>query len=304
MLPTYYGVTTCVRPIEEKEQSKVKKIFEKIFHGKTNFYVKSDHSGDLEIPLSRRFTHSHSREEVVKFNGGHRRSCLGFFSTANRVCRLKIGNSEQEISLPHDCAIDEVLLKAFGGGHSSWQSIHDAFPAKFRIVGDTAWFRPGAHVEAGKCIVNFDRICGDVLFVNKLSYHFRRPKIGEAVVFRTEKIENLPGDPNYFIKRLVGQGGDTIQLVDGILHRNGSHISGSKIFAYENSKTNGYESYTSVGTLANQHPVRVNFGEYFVLGDNSKDSGDSRFWGFVPENEVIGSPLFVFYPLHRARFCK
>ncbi|MDR3273794.1 MAG: signal peptidase I [Puniceicoccales bacterium] len=304
MFPTYYGVTSYVHSTECKESSPIKKFFNRIFCGTTNFCIKSDYSGSLEIPLFRQRSHLWSHNGIVKFEYGPGRICFGLIPATNRVYRLKIGNKDQEIRVPEDFSMDEILLEKFGDGHESWQKIYDTYPEKFKIAGDTIWFRTGGRVESGQTLINFDRICGDVLFVNKLAYHFRKPKIGEAIVFRTEKIENLFGEPRYFIKRLVGQDGDSIQLVANTLYRNGVEIQGSEIFQRENAGTNGYYGYTDLGSLSKQNVVEVNRGEYFVLGDNSRDSGDSRFWGFVPEKEVSGKPLFVFYPFNRVRFCK
>jgi signal peptidase I len=304
MLPTYYGVTSHVHSIDEENPSCSKKFFNKIFNGTTNFHIKADYSGSLEIPIFKGHSRLWARDGVVKFERKNRRSCLGLISTTERVYKVKIGNKYQEIRVPDDLSLDDVCLEQFGNGQKNWQKFYTTSPEKFKVAGDTIWFRPGIRLEEGQTIVNFDRICGDVLFVNKLAYHFRKPKIGEAVVFRTEKIKNLPGDPRYFIKRLVGRSGDLIKVVSGVLYRNGSKIRGSEIFEYESSKTNGYRGYTDVGSLSKQNVVKVKEGEYFVLGDNSRNSGDSRFWGTVPEKEVGGKPLFVLYPFNRARSCK
>jgi signal peptidase I len=304
MLPTYYGVTNYVHSEGDDEPSAAKKFFSKIFCGTANFYIRSNHSGNLEIPLFRGGKCVGSCDGIVKFNRKSGRTCLGLISTIYRTYELKIGNKYQEIRVPDDCPLDEVFLEKFGGGCKSWQKVYDTSPSKFRIADDAIWFCPGIRVEAGQQIVNFDQNSGDVLFVNKIAYHFRKPKIGDAIVFRTEKIKNLPGEPRYFIKRLVGQAGDSITLMGNELRRNGENIHGSEIFEYEHDMSNGYRGYTAVGLLSNQATVKVGRGEYFVLGDNSENSGDSRFWGFVPEREVAGKPLFVFYPFNRARSCK
>ncbi|MDR1256107.1 MAG: signal peptidase I [Puniceicoccales bacterium] len=304
MLPTYYGVTSCIYSSAHKKPSAAKKFFSKIFCGRTNIFTVAEHSGILEIPLFRRQPHFNSGGGMVKFNLESKRTCFGLLSTTKRAYELKIGHKYQKIFLPSGYSLDKVLLKNFGNGHKSWQALHDALPERFRGSGDTLWYCPDMRIQAGQPLLNFDHICGDVLFVNKMAYHFRRPKIGEAIVFRTEKIKNLAGEPRYFIKRLVGRGGDSIQLVDNILHRNGSEIQGSEIFEHENCMANGYRGYKGAGLLANQNIVEVERGEYFVLGDNSRNSGDSRFWGFVPEKEVAGKPLFVFFPFNRTRFCK
>jgi hypothetical protein len=59
--------------------------------------------------------------------------------------------------------------------------------------------------------------------------------------------------------------------------------------------------YTDRGHLATRVPVNVNAGTYFVLGDNSANSSDSREWGLVPRARLVGAPVMIFWPLHRLR---
>ena len=303
MYPTYHGVvtTTCVR---SETPTFREKMFNKIFNGTSSFDIFSEHTGNLEIPLFANSSSNYDVTGIVKFELAKVDKFFGLIPMSERVYSINIGNKRQEIHMPYDYPIDSALLQRFGHGAKTWQELYDKHPEKFRVTPDVIFYRPGNFVKTGENLVSFDITCGDMLFVNKLSFHFRRPKIGEAIVFRTEKIKNIPGKPHYFIKRLVGQPGDEIQLKNETLMRNRQTISGSEIFIKEHAKVGGYPGYRAAGSLKNDNTVNVPKNAYFVLGDNSPDSGDSRFWGFVPEKEVSGKPLFIFYPINRAGFCR
>ncbi|MFH0785765.1 MAG: signal peptidase I [Pseudomonadota bacterium] len=139
-------------------------------------------------------------------------------------------------------------------------------------------------------------VIGDCLFVNKFIYgikvpftnvrlpHLREPKRGDVVVFRFP----LDGTKD-FIKRLVGVPGDTIEIRDKMVYVNG--------ILYQNP----HELHKDARTLPRELTVRDNFGpiqvpaaSYFVMGDNRDNSFDSRFWGFVPDENMIG-PAFIKY---------
>ena len=130
---------------------------------------------------------------------------------------------------------------------------------------------------------------GDRILVNKLLYRFREPHRGEIIVFR------YPEDPKRpFIKRLAAVGGDTVEISKGHVLINGQPLDGTGIFStnfYYNQGAYGQEGQT----------VRVPEGSYFVLGDNSASSHDSRFWGFVPRQLLIGRAMCIFWPVTRWR---
>ncbi len=303
MYPTYSGVTTKLQQHNHVDQSYIKKLYKKIFHGTTSFSIQSNYSGNLEIPL---FVSppQQTATGLIKFDLQRTRKIFGLFPITERIYKIQIGNKVQEITMPLSYSIDSAFLQKFGKGAASWQELYNTHPENFRLNKNTLLYKPGYSVKCGESLIDFDIISGDVLFVDKFSYHFRAPKIGEAVVFRTEKIKNIPGEPYYFIKRLIGKQHDSIQLRNGILYRNTHLITGSDIFYYENNKMNNYPGYSEAGYLNHESTVYVPKDSYFVLGDNSPDSGDSRFWGFVPKKEIIGRPLLIFYPSNRAGLCR
>ena len=99
-------------------------------------------------------------------------------------------------------------------------------------------------------------------------FAFKPPRHGEVVVF------HFPGDPTRdFVKRVVGAPGDTVEIRRGDVYRNGQHIQEPFV---TNPSTRSYD------------PVFVDKGHYYVLGDNRRSSNDSRDWGLVPEDNLIG----------------
>jgi len=138
---------------------------------------------------------------------------------------------------------------------------------------------------------------GDKLFVNKYIYRFREPHRGDIVVFR------YPGDPNDpretkqdrkkdFIKRLVAVGGETVEIREGKIIVDGKPLTDPERF--------GKFFYYNQGPYGGAFErVKVPTDSYYVLGDNSASSKDSRFWGFVPKKNLIGKAIFRWWPLRR-----
>ena len=154
---------------------------------------------------------------------------------------------------------------------------------------------------------------GDHLFVNRFSYHFSDPKRGDIVVFTTENLkEDASGSPLskvgfYYVKRLIGMPGDTLKIIKNKIYvktKNSTKfvpITTFNITAINRiySDKGGYQGHFAVGRLATGREVKVPKNSYFMLGDNSSFSADSRYWGFVPRRNIVGKALFVFWPFSR-----
>ena len=121
----------------------------------------------------------------------------------------------------------------------------------------------------------------DYLIIDELSYHFREPRRGEVVVFKYPKDES-----KFFIKRIVGLPGETLEIENGQVYTtNDSEIRTLIAEDYASKDSSGYLRTT----LANN--------EYFVMGDNRGASSDSRSWGPVTEDLIIGRPYLRLLPL-------
>ncbi|MBF0486335.1 MAG: signal peptidase I [Candidatus Omnitrophica bacterium] len=144
---------------------------------------------------------------------------------------------------------------------------------------------------------------GDRLFVNKLDYGpmipftkyrikgFGKPERGDVVVFKYPVTKDKD-----FIKRLIAFGGETVEIKDGKVLINGEVIDKGSMGAIY------YYNAGDFGTR--EKPIMVPQGHYFVMGDNSGSSHDSRYWGFVPEDYLIGKAEVIFWPLNRIRWIK
>ena len=123
---------------------------------------------------------------------------------------------------------------------------------------------------------------GDNLIVDKLSYRFREPKRFDIVVFPYKYEENT-----YYIKRIIGLPGDTVQVIDGYTYINGEQLT---------SDTYGAEVMAEAGTAS--EPITLGEDEYFVLGDNRNHSLDSRdpSVGILKREDLIGRAWVRIYP--------
>ena len=113
---------------------------------------------------------------------------------------------------------------------------------------------------------------------------------------RSFKIYTFIPEEKYYIKRLVGLSGDTLEVKEPVLYRNGEPISGSLAFDKNFHKDGEYTGYTASGSLAPGLKEYIPENYYLAMGDNSKGSYDSRFWGGVPEKAVLGKAVFIIYP--------
>ena len=94
----------------------------------------------------------------------------------------------------------------------------------------------------------------------------------------------------------MGISGDVLEVKEPTLYRNGEPIQGSPIFDLNTNKVGLYPGYAAIRALSPGRQDKVTEGYFYALGDNSPHSGDSRYWGLVPEKEVIGRAFFIFYP--------
>jgi signal peptidase I len=133
---------------------------------------------------------------------------------------------------------------------------------------------------------------GDDILVEGFTYLFGKPHRGDIVVFRTAGIESLPQD-QFYVKRIAGEPGDHVRISEGKLFINEKPVSLSNAFGeIVYGLPSGYEKSAKTD-------LTVPNDSYFVLGDNSTNSLDSRFWGSVPRANIIGRVAYCYFPPQR-----
>ncbi|MEJ6581002.1 MAG: signal peptidase I [Akkermansiaceae bacterium] len=183
--------------------------------------------------------------------------------------------------------------------------------------------RSGVHFKKGDPIFQGYLTSGDLVLVDKVSYHFRNPKRGESFVFDTRGINT--GGPGkeamtsqqggtHYIKRLVGVPGDIMQVKAPDLWINGEPAKEETIRRVadreKDAKGDLYPGYTNPPgrgfptkfsdpehseTLMDPEG-KTNYREYFAMGDNSPNSLDSRFWGTVKQHNLVGPAFIALWP--------
>jgi signal peptidase I len=335
MWPTYYGMTSEVFPAG-KEPGMLGKVARLLTLGATNYSVTAPADGEVLIPvfsdLRPAFTEKAGRSLLI-FPASMREYT---FSVGGEMVRLTVP-AEWAQSGSFDEVVHEAFFKDRPGtvyaairdaaakaeasrGQSLEQSTVVVHQGDRSGEARVYWVPVGRKVTRGDKLLSFDILTGDLLFVDRFSYNFFPPKVGSGFVFKTVNIHSpemadYSGNQidQYYIKRLVGGPGDKLEVrrpaplasddspplkgKDGQLFRNGRPIDGAAAFGRNSRKDGLYPGYTADGSLAFGQVVSVPNNSYFAMGDNSPRSKDSRYWGFVPDKDVVGRPLFIYYPL-------
>ncbi len=188
-------------------------------------------------------------------------------------------------------------------------------PGDVEKITDYAGLSNQKFYAANTTLADGDLVIGDHLFVERFSLYWREPQRGDVMVFTTDGLTGMNGQPlaesggAYYIKRLVALPGDTIKLENNQLYvrpkgkdafvpvqqldpRFEKVYSGKGGYQGHNSDMNGMIVYgKNEYTIPDRH--------YFMLGDNSAFSGDSRFFGPVPRKNLVGRAFVCFWPLSR-----
>ena len=206
-------------------------------------------------------------------------------------------------------------------------------------VGDrpyTLWFPPddwektaadrvGEMIRTGDDIVKMKVTSGDHLFVDRITYNFRRPHRGEIIVFYSNHLPDLIQETHY-IKRLIAFGGEHVRIGDDRhVYINGEKLDASSprfenIYSFdpdEPPETDRYSGHVN-GSVGKQHTYDrgtrmwrdmaprfpddnteyvVHPRHYLAFGDNTMNSHDGRAWGDFPEELLVGKANFVFWPV-------
>jgi len=139
-------------------------------------------------------------------------------------------------------------------------------------------------------------LIGDHLLVNKFVYGihagwlskllpYQELKRGDVIVFKYPK-----GPETAYVKRLIGLPGEKVEMVGRTVYINGKPLQ-------EN-----YTQYIDPGSVYERYgPYQVPEGQYFAMGDNRDNSQDSRFWGFVPRDHILGKALVIYWSFETPR---
>ncbi len=164
-------------------------------------------------------------------------------------------------------------------------------------------------------------LIGDHIIVDKLAYApagavskyflpYEEPKHGDIIAFR------FPADiSQMFVKRVIGVPGDRLKLIDGVVYRNGVALKESYVIHKSSYPDTYRDNFPNVSSSLNlyansrqefllrevlqRHVVNgeviVPPGRYFAMGDNRDNSLDSRYWGFVPRENIVGKPILIYW---------
>lgn len=166
-------------------------------------------------------------------------------------------------------------------------------------------------------------LTGDYLLVDKFHFGtddlvgkvlpYRKVKRGDIIVF------HYPIDPRlHFVKRVIGVPGDHLRLINRQVYVNGSSVAEPYVH-YFRPHDNGPEAmfrddfprvdlpvsgligswWQEMRKLVQDNQLIVPEGSYFVMGDNRDDSSDSRYWGFVPQENIVGRPLVIYWSMRK-----
>ncbi|CAI8279073.1 MAG: Signal peptidase I T [Opitutia bacterium UBA7350] len=288
MYPTYSGMKEKVYA-EDDVPNTAEKVIHFITNGARHKNLVAKHSGELSFIKARTEAGDWTPlYEVVKG-----RKWFGLFPAQFKAYTFYVGETPHVLKVPAEFQMSTVLNGFMAG--------EDVRFVKSMTYGRQRW-TTGREIKAGESIIAFDIQLGDALFVDRLSYHFRKPKVGDPFVFKTEKILEAVGratgdyTPKYYIKRLAGEEGETLEIKQHALLVDGQAREAVAAFERNAAQDGEYVGYQNEGLLSVGATMKVPEDRYVALGDNSANSADSRYWGFVPQESVVGRAFFIYYP--------
>lgn len=306
MWPSYNGMTPEVFASKDKEPNAAGRVLRLVAMGARPVTVDAPADGEVLVPVA-----GGGGRAVIPYREVKGRNWF-VFPARKKEYTLYVNERPVSVTVPIDFDFEWVVRNAFlrtpsernPGGVDLASHINASRESLVRGPDGLTLMRTGKKVRAGERVLSFDILTGDQLFVDRVSYHFVRPEVGDGFVFRTDNIESdymrdrTTGRQleQYYIKRLVGTPGDVLEIREPVLYRNGAPITGSTAFGRNATREGNYPGYQAAGLLATGQTFPVPSDSYVAMGDNSPNSQDSRYWGTVPAGDVVGRPLFIYYP--------
>ena len=166
--------------------------------------------------------------------------------------------------------------------------------------------KSGDEVVTGQIIARGVTINGDHLFVNRVKWNFMKPSRGEVMVFRTDGIA-IPRltERTHYIKRMCGLPGDTLTIRAPELIVNGQAVQQPRSIRQIEDRAPGYFGYClgegpdALFINSVRDTIHLGIGQYLALGDNTQNSLDGRYWGPVPEDNLVGPAMIVYWPFSK-----
>ena len=232
------------------------------------------------------------------------------------------GRRQEPAASTNSGTAGDASPRAAGRG-AVWENVKSVGGAIFIFLFVRLFIVEAFRIPSGSMVPTL--LVGDWLFVNKLVYGphipfvaahlpgYAEPKRGEVVVFVSPtQYDNGEDSTPTLVKRLWGLPGDTVYMRNGILHINGTPYPQAPEFAvneaspdFADSSFTWQRKFAVAGsrfgpspaqpTHDNWGPMLVPQRHFFMMGDNRYHSKDSRYWGFVPRDNLRGRPLFVYY---------
>ena len=302
MYPALNGITGGAL-VKKEWPSFPTRMAQQATHGRNYFSLNS--KNDSRIVKIEDGTYMHFFPRVtVTFSSGQRESFSGSATSLEQAGLTQFYDELIENQDPASWA----RLK-----HLSIDDRADAYFRGSRIFGPAIFKK--YNIAAGTKVLSGYTESGDLILVDKVSYHFRSPKQDEVFVFDTRGIEHIEESnrinktpASHYIKRLIATPGQNISLQPvehdnpdypdgGILIRDGQNANDPGILRVQSLK-DGYNGYKLMGIIEKQLDYKPSTGlsEYWAMGDNSYKSSDSRVWDSVKEYNVVGPAFLSLWP--------
>lgn len=304
MWPTYHGMTSDVFARKSEEPGPLAAAGRLVAFGAWPHRVDAPADGEILVPIDNR--------GQIYFRSVPGKTWLVLPTTVHEFTLL-VGSKPVRIRVPEDFDFNwTVSQRFFPVGPGVYPTdyrrqlqraleTHDYFSGEIDGV-PVRCIRTHVQVQAGQRALAFDEMTGDQLFVDRVSYHFVPPAVGSPFVFRTVHIPYIAEAygperaDQYYVKRLVGEPGDRLEVRGTTLYRNRLPITGADAFDLNARRARQYPGYVADGALAVGQVMTIPEHGFWAMGDNSPNSGDSRFFGVVPDKDVIGRPLWIYFP--------